>query len=95
MISGKLIFKKRRVTMDVSCVTQNTRIWYATSIIRRGTLELIVRLTRRNNKMLISVNMLEGIKISVTFYLLQTDQSVIKIYRLLTLDVHNISVSIV
>jgi len=29
--------------MKVSRVTQNTRIWCATGIIRRGTIELIVR----------------------------------------------------
>jgi len=36
----------------------------------------------------------EGNKISVTFYLLQADQSVTKIDELLTLDVHSISVPI-
>jgi len=52
------------------------KIWCATIVIRRDTLELIVRLARRNNKMLMSLNWLKGMIISVMFYLLQTDQSV-------------------
>ena len=55
------------------------RIWYATDVTRRGTLELIVRLERKNNQMLMSLNCLEGLKNNVTFYLLQKDRSVIKI----------------
>ena len=41
-----------------------------------------------------SLNWLEEMKNSETFYLLQTNQSVTKIDGLLTLDVHSISVSI-
>ena len=59
-----------------------------------GALELIVGFKRRNKQMLMSLNWLEGMKKSVTFYLLQTDQSVTKINELLTLDVHSISVPI-
>ena len=36
--------------MEVSRVSQNTGIWCATGVIRRGTLELIVGLERRNNQ---------------------------------------------
>jgi len=79
--------------MEVPQVIQNIRIWCATSVTRRGTLELIVGLARRN-KILMSINWLEGMKISVTFYLLQTNRSVIRIYELLTLDVQSISVPI-
>jgi len=91
-------FSKERVIMKVSRVTQNTRIGCATGVRRRGPFELIVGVARRNNKMLISLNWLKGIKINVMiyvmFYLLQIYQSAIKIDRLLTLDVHNISVAI-
>ena len=41
---------------------------------KKGILELIVRLERRNNQMLVSL-----MKKSVTFYQLQIDQSVTKI----------------
>ena len=44
--------------------------------------------------MLMSLNWLEEMKNSVTFYLLQTDQLVTKIDGSLTLDVHNTSVPI-
>ena len=91
-IPSKLTLRKRRVIMKVSRVTQNIRIWCATGITRRGTLELIVGLIRRNNEMLMSLNWLKGMKISVMFYLLQIDRSVIKIDRLLTLNVHIILV---
>ena len=87
MILGKFTFQKRRVIMKVPRVMQNTRIWCATSVTRRDALELIVGLERRNNKMLMSLNWLKGIKISMTFYLLQTDRSITKIDGLLTLDV--------
>ena len=71
----------------------------ATSVIRRGILELIVGLTKRNNKKLIPLNWMKGIKInvikiSVTFYLLQTVRSVTKINGLLILDIHIKSVPI-
>jgi len=33
--------------MEVPRVTQNTRIWYATGVTRRGTLDLIIGLARR------------------------------------------------
>jgi len=79
MIPDKLIFQGRRVIIKVSWVTQNKRIWYATGVTRRGALELIVEFERRNNQMLMSLNWLEGMKISVTFYMLQTDRSIIKI----------------
>ena len=94
MIPGKFTFQKRRVIMKFSKVTQNKRIWCATGVTRRGTLELIVRLVRRKNQMLMSLNWLEGMEKSVTFYLLQTDRLVIKIDELLTLNVHNTSVPI-
>ena len=55
---------------------------------------MIARLARRSNQMLIPLNWLEGMKISVTFYLLQAHQLVKKIDGLLTLDVHSISVLI-
>jgi len=60
----------RRVIMEASRVTQNIKIWYATIVTRRGTLELIVGFERRNNQMLMSLNWLKKMKISVTFYLL-------------------------
>jgi len=80
--------------MEVPRVTQNTKFWYATGVTRRGTLKLIVRLVRRNNKMLMSLNWLKEMKMSVMFYLLQTDRSVAKIDGLLTLHVLSISVPI-
>ena len=65
--------------MEVSQVTQNTKIWCATCFTRRGTLELIVELERRNKQMLMLLNWLEEIKNSATFYLLQIDQLITKI----------------
>jgi len=59
--------------MEVPRVTQNTRIWRATIVTRRGTLDLSVSFERRNNQMLISLNWLKEMKNSATFYLLQTD----------------------
>ena len=56
--------------------------WYH----KKGTLELIIGLERRNNQILMSLNWLEGTKKSVMFYLLQTDLSVTKIDELLTID---------
>ena len=79
--------------MKVLKITQNTRIWCAIGV-KKGTLELIIGLERRNKQMLMSLNWLEGMKKSVTFYLLQIDLSVTKIDGLLTLDVHSISVPI-
>ena len=93
MIIGELTLRRIRVITKVSRVTKNTRIWSATGCTRRGALELIVGLAKRN-KMLMSLNWLKGMKISVMLYLLQTDQSVTKIDGLLTLDVHNISIPI-
>ena len=49
---------------------------------------------RGNKQMLMSLNWLEEMKNSVTFYLLQTDQLVIKIDGSYILDVHCISVLI-
>ena len=56
MIPGKLTLQKRRVIMKIPWVTQNTRMWCVTGITRRGTLELIVELARKNKKMLMSLN---------------------------------------
>ena len=56
--------------MEVPRVSQNTGIWCATGVIRRDTLELIIRLARRNNQMLVSLNWLKEMKKSVKFYLL-------------------------
>jgi len=36
--------------MKVPRITQNTRIWCAIGVTRKGTLELIVELERRNNQ---------------------------------------------
>jgi len=92
IIPSKVTFQRRKIIIEVPRVTQNTRIWCATSVTRIDILELIVGLTRKNNHMLMSLNWLKGMKKSVTFYLSQTDQSVIKIDGLLTLDVRNISI---
>ena len=86
MIPGKFIIQGRRVIMKVSWVTQNKRIWRATIVTRRGTFDLSVGFERRNNKMLMSLNWLEEMKNSATFCLLQIDQLVTKIDRLLTLE---------
>jgi len=94
MIPGKVIIQRRRVIMEVPLVIQNIRVWRATTVTRRGTLELIVGFERINNQMLMSLNWLEKMKNSETFYLLQTDQLVTKIDGLSTLAVHNTSVSI-
>jgi len=80
--------------MKVARVTQNTRIWCATSVTRRSTLTLIVGITKRNNKKLMPLNWLKKMKISVTFYQLQTVRSVTKIDGSLTLGVLNTSVLI-
>ena len=48
----------------------------------------------KNNQMLMLLNWLKEMKNNVTFYLLQTDQSVTKIDGSLILDVHSISVPI-
>jgi len=37
--------------MKVLWVTKNTKIWYPIGVTRRGILELIIGLARRNNKM--------------------------------------------
>jgi len=50
--------------------------------------------TRKKKQEASPVNWLKRMKTSVTFYLSQTDQSIIKIDELLTLDVHIISVPI-
>jgi len=79
MIPGKFTFQNRRIIVEVPRVTQNTRIWYATGVTRRGTLELTVGLERRNKQVLVSLNWLNEMKKSVTFYLLQTNRSITKI----------------
>ena len=94
MIPGKFTFQKRRIIMEVLRITQYTRIWCVGIATRSSILELIVGLERRNNQMLMSLNWLKEMKISVTFYLLQTDWSVKKIDGLLTLNVHIISIPI-
>ena len=75
MILGKFIIQ-RRVKMEVPRVIQNIGIWHATIVIKRGILELIVGFKRRNNQMPMSLNRLEKMKNSATFYLF-TDKSVI------------------
>ena len=69
MIPGKFSLKRRRLLIAVPRVTQNKRIWCATDVTRRGILDMIVGLAKRNNKKLIPLNWLKGMKISVTFYL--------------------------
>ena len=78
MSPRKFIIQKKKVMMEVLRVTQNIRIWSLTIITRRGTSELIVDFERRKNQMLMSHNWLEKMKNSATFYLLRTDQLVIK-----------------
>jgi len=94
MILRKFITQEKRVIMKVLRVTQNTRIWRATIVTRRGTLDLSVGFERRNNQMLILLNWLKEIKNNATFYLLQTDQLVTKIDESYILIVHSISVPI-
>ena len=72
MIPDKFSLQRRRVIMKVPQVTQNTRIWCATGVTRSGIFEPVVGLVKRNNKKLISLKWLKGMKISVMFYLLQT-----------------------
>jgi len=76
---SKFITQGRSVIMKVSRVTQNIRIWRATIVTKKGTLDLSVGFERRNNQMLMSLNLLKEMKNSATFYLLQIDQLVIKI----------------
>jgi len=79
MIPGKFAIQKSKVIMKVPRVIQNARIWCTTHVTRRGTLELIIGLKRRNNQILVSLNWMKEMNKSVTFYLLQIDQSVTNI----------------
>ena len=81
--------------MNVSRVTQKHKNLVCNWCHKKGHIRVdcLIHKKEKNNK-LIPLNWLKWMKISVTFYLLQTDRSVTKIDGLVTLDVHSISVPI-
>ena len=68
-IPDKFIIQERRVIIEVSRVTQKKKQPDA-NVTRRGTLDPSVGFKRRNNQMLMSLNLLKKMKNSAIFYLL-------------------------